>query len=1063
MWLYFNKNGQLLETLEHGSLPSAGTTDFEIFAFFEGLDILSDFTTATLKLIKPDLDNTEYPNLLMNLTTAKFIKLDTENAIYFKNGTIYNGYKFNFSDFTNTQEVETLLDTAGTWKAVISLFKNGTTKKVQGTITFSVGNGIEDVDGNVFSIDTLFNTYNIELSKYLPKKTNLIIKLVEDITSVTKWDTSIYNLDDIILDKKGCAFYKLVQGSDDENILTTESYLNLKQILANLNTKQDALVSGKNIKTVNGETLLGEGDLTVTAESVNWGNINGTIADQSDLVSKLDEKQDKNTSVFGVPSTIENALLRLLNEKQSHYVTVNGYSQLIDTVCNNLYNDKANKATTLEGYGITDAYTKEAVDSEIEQVRLVASGKVKSYVISLKTPEPSADNWSSFFGGKITKQDGSVITTYEEFNTYTEGMSFANDLFNSENELIAMATAQNWYFLETGNADGGYNIIIIKNTTWHKGDVLLITEVGVPDRWCDESGLQWYRLETTKVDISNKTDKLSGANETYLTDANGNMGSIEVSADKEANTIVSRSVDGNSNFNAVGVSGDIGGGVSFTTTSGETTWLTKEKVDKLDASTVFATGDTLVTRNSEGGTQLKAIEFKNGGWLDVGSTNGALTFTRSTQASDANTALATKDYVDNNAVSATYVTEQVASAKNEINTTVEPLTKAHSTIIIRDIKCGQSWDKNKDCYGTSVFITTYPINQSVIDEVNAGNVALRLNYRNTKRRKLNKGNHKGYNKVWGFANSFYCYDWDSKEYFENDYATYLKGCLIHITEKDLRTNESGETYIRVVLDMFEFAKKTTFFNYRQNLYMPSSQTDFLSSNCYKYSQDYYNNDITLAGHYNLQKPVYLFLSTGEIVSRPTQKIGAWLWGKGVYKPSYKDWCEHNTFPMLQTDSLCNIKTLANQPSLHKVPELVFPLAINYTSDEYMELWSKHIFCNYRLQFRLTNRTYDYASNASTSVVQPCPKLEFPQFKKCRKYTYTQTVPSFCILKENYETEQKYMYKKVFPLAKEQITMTYYIDYQVGDDYFTNDHFVYPRYTTARPTFIANVKIKDIEK
>ena len=846
----------------------------------------------------------------------------------------------------------------------------------------------------------------------------------------------------------------------------TEVYNNLTTEKNNLNTtiatKQDTLDSGTNIKTVNGESLLGKGDLTVTAGSVNWGNINGTITAQSDLVNKLDEKQDKNTSVFGVPSTIENALLKLLNEKQGHYVTVNGYSQLIDTVCNSLYNNKANKAETLDGYGITDAYTKEAVDSEIDKVRLVASGKVKSYVISLKTPEPSADNWSSFFGGKITKQDGSVITTYEEFNTYTEGMSFANDLFNSENELIAMATAQNWYFLETGNADGGYNIIIIKNTAWHKGDVLLITEVGVPDRWCDESGLQWYRLETTKVDISNKADKLSGANETYLTDANGNMGSIEVSADKEANTIVSRSVDGNSNFNAVGVSGDVGGGVSFTTTSGETTWLTKEKVDKLDASTVFATGDTLVTRNSEGGTQLKAIEFKNGGWLDVGSTNGALTFTRSTQAGDANTALATKDYVDNNTVSATYVTEQVVSAKNEINTTIEPLTKAHSTIIIRDIKCGESWDKQNDCYGTSVFITTYPINQSVIDEVNAGNVALRLNYRNTKRRKLNNGNHKGYNKVWGFANSFYCYNWNSKEYFENDYATYLKGCLIHITEKDLRTNESGETYIRVVLDMLEFAKKTTFFNYRQNLYMPSSQTDFLSSNCYKYSKDYYHGSVTLAGHYNLQNSVDL-ISSGGIVSRQLQKIGAWLWGKGVYKPSYKDWNKHNSFPTLQTDYLCNIKTLASQPSLHKVPELVFPLAINYTSDEYMELWSKHVFCNFRLQFRLTNRTYDYASNASTAVIQPCPKLEFPQFKKCRKYTYTQTVPSFCILKENYETEQKYMYKKVFPLAKEQITMTYYIDYQVGDDYFTNDHLAYPRYATAHPTFIANVKIKDIEK
>jgi hypothetical protein len=42
-----------------------------------------------------------------------------------------------------------------------------------------------------------------------------------------------------------------------------------------LATKQDTLVSGENIKTINGESILGEGDLTVKLENLNpsWDTI----------------------------------------------------------------------------------------------------------------------------------------------------------------------------------------------------------------------------------------------------------------------------------------------------------------------------------------------------------------------------------------------------------------------------------------------------------------------------------------------------------------------------------------------------------------------------------------------------------------------------------------------------------------------------------------------------------------------------------------------------------------------------------------------------------------------
>lgn len=55
--------------------------------------------------------------------------------------------------------------------------------------------------------------------------------------------------------------------------------------------KQDKLISGTNIKTVNGKDLLGPGNILISAEG-SWGNITGDITEQSDLLSALAAKQN---------------------------------------------------------------------------------------------------------------------------------------------------------------------------------------------------------------------------------------------------------------------------------------------------------------------------------------------------------------------------------------------------------------------------------------------------------------------------------------------------------------------------------------------------------------------------------------------------------------------------------------------------------------------------------------------------------------------------------------------------------------------------------------------------
>ena len=58
--------------------------------------------------------------------------------------------------------------------------------------------------------------------------------------------------------------------------------------------KQDTLVSGTNIKTINGSSVLGSGDLVV---ATSWGRIDGTLSNQTDLQNTLNAKADDNMVV----------------------------------------------------------------------------------------------------------------------------------------------------------------------------------------------------------------------------------------------------------------------------------------------------------------------------------------------------------------------------------------------------------------------------------------------------------------------------------------------------------------------------------------------------------------------------------------------------------------------------------------------------------------------------------------------------------------------------------------------------------------------------------------------
>jgi len=68
-------------------------------------------------------------------------------------------------------------------------------------------------------------------------------------------------------------------------------------------TKQNTLVSGSTIRTVNGNSLLGAGDLTIAGGGGTWGSITGTLTSQTDLNTALNARAPlASPTLTGVPS-----------------------------------------------------------------------------------------------------------------------------------------------------------------------------------------------------------------------------------------------------------------------------------------------------------------------------------------------------------------------------------------------------------------------------------------------------------------------------------------------------------------------------------------------------------------------------------------------------------------------------------------------------------------------------------------------------------------------------------------------------------------------------------------
>lgn len=211
----------------------------------------------------------------------------------------------------------------------------------------------------------------------------------------------------------------------DLNTLATKEELATKADASALSSKQDTLVSGTNIKTINGETILGSGNLVIQSGTSNWDDIQGkpqfaevatsgnyndltnkpTIPDVSGLATKQEiadmETKSNAAATYATKQEIPSLEGYLTETKASEtYATKQALGNKLDTATYNsekaAFETKENAAATYQVKG--NYATKQEIAGK--QDTLVSGTNIKTI------------NGNSVLGaGDITIQAGGTIDT----------------------------------------------------------------------------------------------------------------------------------------------------------------------------------------------------------------------------------------------------------------------------------------------------------------------------------------------------------------------------------------------------------------------------------------------------------------------------------------------------------------------------------------------------------------------------------------------------------------------------------------------------------------------------
>ena len=392
----------------------------------------------------------------------------------------------------------------------------------------------------------------------------------------------------------------------------------VQNIETSLGNKQDTLVSGVNIKTVNGQSIVGEGDVVIegtdsytkvesdakyaTAESLN--TLNGTVSELGTTVEATNTELAKTkTDVTNLTSKVNEDSQKIASLDTEMDNKANSADVPTNTQFNNLAGEVANKADK------TSVYTKQEVDDKVasKQDILTAGNGISITKSETKTIISSTSP---------TVQAGDVGTA--DNYIYSAGSGNKNVISQIETNSDVDDTLKN------------PNYVPIKVTGWN-GQGATGASTRILGATSERAGVM-SAADKTKldgIDMTTKQDKLtSGENiktingESILGSGNLVIGGVDAYTKAEADEKFATNVELNQVKAELATKADTSSLNDYALKSDLNTLATKEELaTKADASALSSKQDTLVSgtniKTINGETILGAGDIQAGGTIDT--------------------------------------------------------------------------------------------------------------------------------------------------------------------------------------------------------------------------------------------------------------------------------------------------------------------------------------------------------------------------------------------------------------------------------------------------------------
>ena len=320
----------------------------------------------------------------------------TTQPIYFSNGVPVNTtYTLGASVPADAKFTDT------TYTASDGIAITGTNITNSGVRSIDTGSANGTISVNIGGTSKEVAVKGLGTAAYTSKDSYAAATHSHAIADVTDLQTALDNKQATISSTNKLSADLLSEGTTNKLVSASEK--------STWNAKQNALVSGTNIKTINNTSLLGSGNIEL---DISWGKIAGTLSNQTDLNNALNSKQSNLT----VNPSSTNATLSSIG--------INGTNYSLSSSAGNIRFAKDLKTHfTLGKYNgtLTNPVTIPTKDKTIEEVlSLIYTADVEPTVIQ---PYISGANITNGYSFEV----GTTISPSYEFTFNAGNYEFGPD------------------------------------------------------------------------------------------------------------------------------------------------------------------------------------------------------------------------------------------------------------------------------------------------------------------------------------------------------------------------------------------------------------------------------------------------------------------------------------------------------------------------------------------------------------------------------------------------------------------------------------------------------------